>query len=77
MYQSALNMDQHEPNTKEVLVKAFESLKVIFKLSQFVLAITPCRGSPVTSRNANSTASLTAFPQRIFPLRPMYLKEVF
>ena len=23
MYQSALNMDQHEPNTKEVLVKAF------------------------------------------------------
>ena len=24
MYQSALNMDQHEPNTKEVLVKAFE-----------------------------------------------------
>ena len=26
MYQSALNMDQHEPNTKEVLVKAFGSL---------------------------------------------------
>ena len=24
MYQSALNMDQHEPNTKEVLGKAFE-----------------------------------------------------
>ena len=25
MYQSALKMDQHEPNTKEVLVKAFEN----------------------------------------------------
>ena len=24
MYQSALNMDQHEQNTKEVLGKAFE-----------------------------------------------------
>ena len=24
MYLSALNMDQNEPNTKEVLVKAFE-----------------------------------------------------
>ena len=23
MYQSALNIDQHEPKTKEVLVKAF------------------------------------------------------
>ena len=28
MYQSALNMDQHEPNTKEVLVKAFGQFAV-------------------------------------------------
>ena len=70
-------MDQREPNTKEVLIgKAFESLKVILKISQFVLAIIPCRGSPITSRNANSAASLTAFPQRIFLLRREYLKEV-
>ena len=62
---------------KEVLGKALKSLKVILKLSQFVLAIIPCRGSPITSRNANSAASLTAFPQRIFLLRPVYPKEVF
>ena len=77
VYQSALNIDQHEPNTKEVLGKALKSLKVILKLSQFVLAIIPCRGLPNTSRNANSAVSLAAFPQRIFLLRPVYPKEVF
>ena len=51
--------------------KPLKSLKVIFKLSQFVLGIIPCRDSPITSRNAKSAASLTAFPQRILRLRPV------
>ena len=40
MYQSALNMDQHEPNTKEVLVKAFGSLPKGLPLGSLLLGIT-------------------------------------
>ena len=99
MCQSALNIDQHEPNTKEVLGKALvcytavfsvvtqrfspivsgekrckttpkrlcsrlgkplKSLKVILTLSQFVLAIMPCRGSPITSRKANNADGISS-----------------
>ena len=68
---------RHQKRLCSRLGKPLKSLKVILKLSQFVLAIMPCRGSPITSRNTNSAASLTAFPHRIILLRPVYLKEVF
>ena len=37
MYQCALNMDQHEPNTKEVLVKAFVQFAKGFAFGRFAV----------------------------------------